>query len=44
VRIRTLDAPAHFEDLNESVVQDVVDVVGQTHIFDALSTTWGVAT
>src|SRR5262245_28871832 len=45
MRIRTLDAPAHLEDLNVAVMQYVVDVVGQTpnaraaHIFDALSTT-----
>src|SRR5262245_1934910 len=44
-RIRTLDAPAHLDDVNEAVVQDVVDVVGQTlngraaHIFEAHSTT-----
>ena len=44
MRIRTLDAPAHLEDLDEAVVQDIVDVVGQTlnrraaHIFDTLST------
>ena len=42
--ICTLDASAHLEDVNEAVVQDVVDVVGQTlngraaHFFDALST------
>ena len=41
---RTLDASAHLEDVNEAVMQDVVDVVGQTlngraaDIFDALST------
>jgi hypothetical protein len=45
MRIRTLDAPAHLEDLNVAVMQYVVDVGGQTlngravHVFDALSTT-----
>src|SRR5262249_31146760 len=28
--IRTLDAPAHPENVDEAVVQDAVDVVGQT--------------
>jgi len=30
VSIPTLDAPAHLDDVNEAVLQDVVNVVGQT--------------